>query len=209
MLNCKLCVLTKIAMLAVVAGLLTFTLGAGQAQPEVKVGEKVPAMTFTDISGKEWKPEDLNGKIVVLEWFNAGCPYVVHQHEQGPLKDMGNEWSEKGIVWIAINSGAPGKQGTGKEYNEQFIKQWDIRYPMVLDESGVIGKMFGARTTPQMVVINTDGVQVYNGAIDNAPLGKPKGGAFENHVEIVLTKLLNGETVEPTSNRSYGCSVKY
>jgi peroxiredoxin len=113
----------------------------------------------------------------VLEWFNPDCPFVKYAHgEGGPLESLANELTKKdGIVWLAINSGAPGKEGAGVERNKQAQAEWKLEHPILIDEDGKVGHTYGAQTTPHMFVIDPAGKLIYAGALDNAPLGRVEG----------------------------------
>jgi peroxiredoxin len=141
------------------------------------------------------KLEDFKGKIVVLEWFNPECPFVKKHHELNTtMVDTAAKYKDKDVVWLAINSGAEGKQGAGKDVNEQARKDWKLTYPVLLDESGTVGKAYGAKTTPHMFVINKDGVLVYAGAIDDNT--DPKTVGKTNYVANAIEATLKGETRE-------------
>ena len=186
---------------------------------QLKVGDTVTDFTLTDTEDKEHKFSDLKNKIVVLEWFNPGCPFVVAQHEKGPLKTFAEEIAKPGndVVFIAVNSGAPGKQGAGKDVNAKAREKWSMKYPVALDEDGKVGRMFGATNTPHMFVIDKQGTLVYAGAIDNAPNGKvnprmpegKNGPGIVNYVKQAVEELLAGETVTIPETDAYGCNVKY
>src|SRR5690606_9265468 len=141
-----------------------------------KVGEKAPAFTLTDTDGNTVNLSDFEGKVVVLEWFNPECPYVVKHHEaNSTMADLANEFVSKDVVWVAINSGAPGKHGAGLEASKAAKDKWDISYPILIDETGQVGKSYGAKTTPHMYIIDKDGTLKYAGAIDNNPSAKDLG----------------------------------
>ncbi len=185
---------------------------AETAQPaqKAKVGEIAPDFTLKDLDGKEHTLSEYKGKLVVLEWYNPQCPYVKEQHTNGPLQTQGNKATEAGVVWLAINSSAPGKQGAGHDLNVKYRKKYAIEYPILDDNDGTVGTIYRARTTPHMYIINTDGILVYMGAIDNAPFGKtPKKEEFTNYVEVAIEAVQNDIDVPNATNRSYGCSVKY
>lgn len=192
----------------------TPTLGVARAAEPApaELGQPAPDFTLTGTDGRPFHLADLKGKRVVLEWFNPDCPFVRHAHTQGPLKDQGNRAAQAGVVWVAINSGAPGKQGAGLARSQSAVKEYGISYPVLIDESGQVGRRYGAKSTPHMYLINEKGVLVYRGAIDNAPLGAPEGGgggAVVNHVEAALRDVQAGKPVKTPETKPYGCSVKY
>jgi len=177
---------------------------------EVEIGTSAPEFTLKDLSGETVSLADHKGKVVVLEWFNPGCPFVKQAHEAGgALERMASSWTEKGVVWLAINSGTPGKQGTGVEINSTAQKKWHMAHPVLLDEDGQIGRAYGAKTTPQMVVIDPKGNQVYNGALDNAPFGKIKGDSLTPFAAEVIAAVMEGKESPHKRTKPYGCSVKY
>jgi peroxiredoxin len=149
---------------------------AGSA-PTATVGEPAPAFTLPSVAGESISLADYAGKTVVLEWFNPDCPFVKYAHgEGGPLESLANELTKKdGIVWLAINSGAPGKEGAGVERNKQAQAEWKLEHPILIDEDGKVGHTYGAQTTPHMFVIDPAGKLIYAGALDNAPLGRVEG----------------------------------
>ncbi|MBX2796079.1 MAG: redoxin domain-containing protein [Myxococcales bacterium] len=172
------------------------------------IGQAAPAFTLTDLSGTSHSLSDLRGSTVVLEWFNPGCPYVKYAHGEGPLEDQASRVQGDGIKWLAINSGAPGKQGHGVEANTAAKAAWSMEHPVLVDEDGAVGRAYGAITTPQMYVIDPEGTLVYKGAIDNKPMGKGRG-TTKNFVDLALASLAAGTAVETADTKPYGCSVKY
>jgi peroxiredoxin len=189
-------------------------LGVAQASdPEfgsVEIGATAPAFSLTNLAGETVSLADHAGKVVVLEWFNPGCPFVKQAHGGGgALEKMASRWTDKGVVWLAINSGAPGKQGAGVEANISAKKEWSMEHAVLLDADGTVGRLYAAKTTPQMIVIDTQGRQVYNGAVDNAPFGKTKGEALSPITENVLTAVTQGQPSPHSRSKPYGCSVKY
>jgi len=176
-----------------------------------KVGEKAPTFTLADTDGKEHNLADYtkDGKIVVLEWFNPDCPWVKAHH--GGTTDMTAEtqkaFKDKDVVFLAINSGAKGKQGAGQERNAKAKKDFEMAYPILLDESGKVGKSYDAETTPHIYIIDAEGVLRYEGAPDKMKHGEELGET--NMIELTLNAILADETVTTTNTENYGCGVKY
>ena len=169
------------------------------------VGEAAPAFTLKGVDGKEYTLEALKGKIVVLEWFNPDCPYVVKQYQKTTvMKDTYTHCKEKGAVWLAV---ATGKTANNAERLQKAIDAWKIEYPVLLDSTGTVGHAYGARTTPHMYVIDAEGKLAYAGAIDNNKSADTKGD--KNFVIEAVDALAAGQEVETKTWQPYGCSVKY
>jgi peroxiredoxin len=179
---------------------------------KAEIGKPAPDFTLTDLAGKEVKLSSFVGKTVVLEWFNPSCPFVKKSHTVGSLIDTAKRHSKAGVVWLAINSGAAGKQGNELALNTEAAKTWSLEHPILRDEAGTVGKAYGATNTPHLFVINKKGVLAYAGAIDNSPdaEGKsPEGGKLVNYVDAALADLAAGKPVTTPSTKAYGCGVKY
>lgn len=168
--------------------------------------KQAPEAQLTSFGGHSFNLSDYKDKIVVLEWFNSECPFSRYHHEtKQTMADLARKYKDKGVVWFAVNS----TNHTTPEANVAFAKKHEVPYPILDDRSGAVGHAFGARTTPHVFVIDR-GAIVYDGAIDNAPMGKVQGGSEPvNYVDQVLARLTSGQKVEPESKRPYGCSVKY
>ncbi|MCF7687312.1 MAG: redoxin domain-containing protein [Cephaloticoccus sp.] len=181
------------------------------AQPVV-VGQMAPAFTLTDIDGHTHNLTDFRGKIVVLEWVNPECPFVRKHYESGNIPRLQKEAVEDGVIWLTINSGHDGAQG---DFSLLQVKSWQKTTgsepsSYFRDPDGVVGRLYDAKTTPHMFVINQAGVLVYNGAIDSIRSANqadiPKA---ENYVKNALLALKFGTVVKTAVTRPYGCSVKY
>lgn len=181
---------------------------ATAAEPAA-LGAPAPAFTLTDTDGQTVSLSDFKGKVVAIEWFNPDCPFIVSAHKGGPLEAMPKAWTDKGVVWLTINSNAEGKQGHGKERNAKAKEEYTLPRAVLLDEDGAVGRAYGAKTTPHMYLVDPAGNLVYRGGLDNAPRGgAPKSGLipfFEN----ALTAVTAGEAVKTADTKAYGCSVKY
>jgi peroxiredoxin len=196
------------ASVAVAVTLMVALTAARAAQ----VGRRAPEFTATDTNGQTHKLSDYQGKFVVLEWTNRGCPYTQKQYKSGNMQRLQREWTSRGVVWLTVISSAPGKQGyaTAADENE-YVKQVNAAPSAVLlDPTGVLGHLYDAKTTPHMFIINPQGVVIYNGAIDDKPttdLADVPGA--KNYVSMALDEAMAGKPVSIATSRPYGCSVKY
>jgi len=172
-------------------------------------GETAPAFTLTDTDGFEHTLSDYlaAGRTVVLEWFNPDCPFIKKHHIVH--RTMNETYAATGddVVWLCINSSAPGKQGAGLKRNRKARKEYAMPYPVLLDADGAVGRLYGAKTTPHMFVVTPDGAVAYAGAIDDDRSADRLGGT--NHVAAALSAMAAGEAVPVAETRPYGCSVKY
>ena len=182
------------------------------AQAALMVGEQAPDFTIQDTKGTEHSLSAYKGKFIVLEWFNPDCPFVKKHYGSGNMQRLQKAYTEKGVIWLSINSSAPGKQGNydpvvmdqlmaGKGANSTAV---------LLDPNGTVGRMYGAATTPHMFIIDPQGALVYQGAIDSIPgTDQSEINEADNYVEAALEAAMSGKPIEVASTKSYGCSVKY
>jgi peroxiredoxin len=184
---------------------------AVQAAAMPMAGQAAPAFTLIDAEGVERSLADFRGKTVVLEWTNEGCPYV-KKHYTGAMQALQRQAAEDGVVWISIISSSPGAQG----YVEgDSARSWKTRTSaasahLLLDPTGRVGKLYGAKTTPDMRIIDGEGRLVYVGGIDDKPTNKVEDlqGAT-NFVRAALDDVQSGRPVRTAFATPYGCSIKY
>ena len=195
----------------VMAGVLSAVLAAG-VRAEVTTGAAAPDFTLTDTSGTSHKLSDFKGKTVVLEWVNHGCPFVVKHYSPGNMQGLQAESTGKGVVWLSICSSAEGKQGyyTAEGWQKLNAEKGGKATAILLDPEGTVGKLYGAKTTPHMYVINAECTLVYQGAMDDKPSTDSDDipGA-KNYVKAALDEVLAGKPVTTGQTKPYGCSVKY
>ncbi len=177
-----------------------------------KVGAMAPEFAAKDMNGNSQKLSDFKGKYVVLEWLNYGCPFVGKQYGSGNMQTLQKDWTGKGVVWLSVISSAPGEQGhsAADKAKADYKSKGSHATTVLLDENGVVGKAYGAATTPHMFIINPDGKLIYNGAIDDKPttdLADVK--TAKNYVSAALAEAMAGRTVTVATSQPYGCSVKY
>ena len=176
------------------------------------VGTNAPDFSLTDSKGRTQSVSQYKGKYVVLEWFNPGCPFVQKHYGSGNMQKLQQEFTAKGVVWLSIDSSAPGLEGhlTADQANAK-ITEWKTKQTaFVLDPDGKAGQAYGAKNTPHMFVINPEGKIVYEGAIDSKASANPADIAnATNYVKVALDESMAGKTVSNANTKPYGCSVKY
>ena len=195
--------------LGLIAGsLIAFTPAIHSLPPN----SQAPEFHGTDSNGQQHDLSQYRGKWVVLEWANRGCPYEQKHYLSGNMESLQREWTGKGVVWLSIISSAPGQQGyvTPQEENDYLRQMKAAPTAALLDPKGAIGRLYDARTTPHMFVIDPTGKLVYQGAIDNRPSPDPETlkGA-DNYLSDALNAAMAGKPVAMAATRPYGCSVKY
>src|SRR5437660_2938279 len=177
-----------------------------------QVCSTAPDISATDSKGKTQTLSQYKGKYVVLEWFNPECPFVKKHYGSGNMQKLRTEFTSKGIVWLTIDSSAPGLEGnlTAEQANAK-IAEWKTKQTaLVLDPDGKAGRAYGAKNTPHMFVINPEGKIVYEGAIDSKATPNPSDiSSSTNYVKVALEESLAGKTVSNANTKPYGCSVKY
>jgi peroxiredoxin len=179
---------------------------------EARIGAPAPAFTATDSRGQTESLAQFRGKYVVLEWHNQGCPYTRKHYVSGNMQALQKEWTAKGVVWFTVISSAAGQQGyvTPTQENDYLAQMHAAPTAVLLDSDGKVGRLYNAKTTPQMIVIDPSGKVIYDGAIDDRPTPNPADvhGA-NNYVSDALTEALAGKPVSTPFTRPYGCGVKY
>lgn len=176
------------------------------------IGAQVPDFRLTDMNGRTVELSQFRGRTVVLEWHNPGCPFVKKHYDSGNMQRAQTAARGQGVVWLTINSGAPGKQGHMNGQQAQAMVSAANATPThyLLDPRGVVGKAFDAKTTPHMYIIDRTGRLVFNGGIDDRPTANQADIAgARNHVLAALDDIRAGRAVQVAETRPYGCSVKY
>jgi peroxiredoxin len=197
------------AIITILSSIFATTLLAIDSPP---VGSAAPDFSLTDAKGKTHALSDFKGKYVVLEWFNPECPFVRKHYGSGNMQNLQQEYTGKGVVWLSIDSSAPGAEGnlTG-EQAEKITTAWKTHQTaFLLDPEGKAGRAYGAKNTPHMFVISPEGKIVYEGAIDSKRSPNPADiPNSTNYVKVALDESMSGKPVTTANTQPYGCSVKY
>jgi peroxiredoxin len=178
------------------------------------VGQAAPLFSGKDSQGKTQSLEQYRGKYVVLEWTNLMCPFTRKHYDSGNMQALQQEWTGKGVVWLTVLSSSPSHASDGyltaAQENEHIAQVHAHPTAAILDPSGEIGRLYSAKTTPHMFVIDPTGKLIYAGAIDSkATTDTSDVKTAKNYVSAALTEAMAGQPVEVASTRPYGCAVKY
>jgi len=198
-------------------GLGAMMLGAGASEKKTElgspaqVGQQAPDFTLVDLEGNKHTLAEYTakGQTVVLEWFSPVCPFVKkhYREDTGTMLAIQEDLKDESVVWLRINSTKASHPAAGADLNKATAQKWGITTPILFDSKGSVGKAYGAKRTPEMYIINAQGILTYHGAIDNKPDAAAPGDV--NYVRNALMETLAGETVTKSSSKAYGCSIKY
>ncbi len=189
---------------------LPLTVSLAFAEPDID--KPAPAFTGKTADGKSIDLASLKGKTVVLEWTNHECPFVRKHYESGNIPQLQKQATKDGIVWLQVISSAPGKEGfvDGATAANLNSERGSAPTATILDSDGSIGKLYGAKTSPHLFIIDASGLLVYKGGIDSIPSAdKDDIAKAENYVKSALNELSAGKKISKASTKAYGCAVKY
>jgi peroxiredoxin len=175
-------------------------------------GARAPDFTLADTAGKSVQLADFRGRFVVLEWTNPECPFVRKHYTSRNMQDLQKEWGAKDVVWLSINStnASSPEWKTPAQMADWMREQGAAQKAVLLDGSSAMARVYGAKTTPQMIVVGPDGNVVYNGAIDDRRSTRPADAKVaHNYVSAALGEAQAGRNVTVASTTPYGCSIKY
>jgi peroxiredoxin len=197
---------------SIIAVLTSIAATAAFAAESPSVGSSAPDFSAPDSKGKTQSLSEYKGKYVVLEWFNPECPFVKKHYNGGNMQKLQQELTGKGVVWLSIDSSAPGLEGSlTADQAEKKIAEWKMHSSaLLIDADGKVGQTYGAKNTPQMFIINPEGKIVYSGAIDSkATPNAADIPSSTNYVKVAYEESSAGKPVSSAQTKPYGCSVKY
>jgi alkyl hydroperoxide reductase subunit AhpC len=178
----------------------------------ISVGKSAPDFVGKGSDGKEYRLADYKGKFVVLQWYNRDCPFIHKHYDSGNMQKLQDTYGKKGVVWFEIISSALGTEGylTAAEAQANRGESGTKSLATLLDPEGVVGRLYGAKTTPHMFIIDPNGDLIYQGAIDDHNSTDAEDiPQSKNYVALALDQAMAGKPVTTPSTRPYGCSVKY
>jgi peroxiredoxin len=205
-------ILNAAAVVGLVFGATYLLPQARGSDTAARPGAPAPAFTAKDIAGQTVSLGGYLGKTVIIEWTNDGCPFVGKHYNSGNMQALQQRFTAAGDIWLTISSSAPGQQGyvTPDEARADLARWKAVPSDFLFDPDGVVGRLYDARATPHMVVIDRAGVLAYMGAIDDTPsVNLADVKTAKNYVVAALDEIEAGKPVTISATRDYGCSVKY
>ena len=194
---------------ALISGL---AFGAALPALAASAGQSAPNFTLGDTQGRSVQLSDFKGRYVVLEWTNPGCPFVRNHYGTHNMQALQATWGGRGIVWLAIDSS---NRSSGDYLQPAALGEWmqvrgAAQKAVLIDPDSTVARLYQAKTTPHMFVVDPQGVIIYAGAIDDRPSTRPEDPpAAHNYVRAALTEATGGQAVTTRSSTPYGCSIKY
>jgi len=199
-------------VIAAAVGLFLFVGRAGRVRAAAPVGLSAPEFTLTDTAGAGHSLSQYKGKYVVIEWTNFGCPFVRKFYESGHMQTLQEKYTRRDVVWLTICSSAPGTFGylAGAELTRAVAHAKLNATAFLIDSDGAVGRLYGAKATPQIFVIDPSGVTIYAGGIDSKPtLDSADITGATSYVARALDAALAGEDIRQPTGPIYGCAIKY
>ena len=205
---------TGIMAAAVIVALLVGLIGIfdSAAGTPVQIGQPAPDFTAFNSASNRVSLNDYRGKTVVLEWTNADCPYTRKHYNSGNMQSVQRLARENGIVWLTVISSAPGKQGYLNGAGADALTQSRQALPsaVLLDPTGALARLFAAKTTPHMFVIDPNGVLQYMGGMDSvATADEADIGRAVPYLKEAMLSVAQGHAAPRAITRPYGCSIKF
>jgi peroxiredoxin len=181
----------RVVALAVILALPILAIAADEKPGMTGAGKDAPAFDLKDTKGTAHKLAQYKDKIVVLEWTEPGCPFIVRHAKAQTMAKIQADCTSKNTDAAAM---------------QKFMDEHKLSYPVLMDTTGAVGKSYHATNTPQLFVIQ-GGKILYQGAIDDDPRGKNEKPV--NYVRKALDEILAGKAVSTATTEPYGCNVKY
>jgi hypothetical protein len=194
---------------------LVFVLSVLAAAPTMaapQVGQPAPDFTLADSNGQNRHLADYRGKFVVLEWTNNDCPFVKKHYGSGNMQSLQKEETAQGVVWLSVISSAPGKQGyvTSAQANDLTKSRGAAPTAVLLDPAGSVGRLYEAKTTPHMFIVDPKGTLIYMGGIDSIATADAADIAHAApYLKEAMLAVAQGNPVANAVTKPYGCAVKY
>jgi peroxiredoxin len=182
---------------------------AEAAHKATGVGSEVDAaISLNDAAGKAHTFKDYRGKIVVIDFWSMDAASEAYSKR---MAGMADELGKKGVAFLAIDPSQADLTGSdadaGKKI-EEYAQKNGITFPVLLDKGGVVARKLGAKTMPEVLVLDAKGIVRYSGAIDDDPKGE-KADKATHHLRSALEAVLAGKEVANATTAPTGTPIQH
>jgi len=147
------------ALAALILITAVWLLTGTQTTPLPAVGEvnrPAPDFTLPALGGGEVRLSDYRGKVVLVNFWGTWCEPC--REETPALQAAYTQLRERGRVVIGIDLADGEKsQGRGEAEISQFVKQYNVSYPIALDVEGKVANAFRIYPIPTSYFIDPQG----------------------------------------------------
>lgn len=166
-------------------------------QSPVEVNQKAPGFILPDLDGNSHSLADYQGRIVILNFWSAECPWSQRADEK--IIPHLDKWDSE-VQYLPIASNA-------NESLESILSQVKARQlPLMLHDSAHnVADLYGASTTPHLFVLDEHGILRYQGAVDDVTFRKQSPSL--DYLSMAVDALRTGSSPNPAETPAYGCTI--
>jgi peroxiredoxin len=187
--------------ITLIAGLTLFiTLKTGAlASSALAIGKPTPDFTLADLKGQSHSLKDYRGKTVVIGFISTTCP--ISNDYNARMRAIAEEYGKQSVVFLGINSNF---NEPVKEIKAHAAKN-NLTFTILKDEGNKVADAYGAVRTPEIFLLDNEGILRYHGRIDNS---REVRRVNRQDLRAALNELIEGKAVSVTEGKAFGCPIK-
>ncbi len=120
--------------------------------PAPQAGFLAPNFTLQTLDGQPIELSDLRGKVVLVNIWASWCPPC--RAEMPAIERTWQDFRDQGFIVLAVNSTAQDQLPTV----QAFVAQNSLTFPIPLDDSGEVTRLYRVASLPTSFFIGRDGV---------------------------------------------------
>jgi peroxiredoxin len=169
------------------------------------VGDRAPDFELRDTEGGAYSLDGGTALATVVVFTCNHCPYALAWQDR--INDAVRDYADRGVRFFAINSNDADRYPRDSfEAMQQRVRDEDWPLPYLHDESQQVARDYGAQVTPDVFVIDANGLLRYRGAPDADYADPSQGGAW---LRGALDAVLDERDPDPAETEPVGCSIKW
>ncbi|MFO0960950.1 MAG: thioredoxin family protein [Isosphaeraceae bacterium] len=179
---------------------------AGEFNKKLSIGDKAPKFSGIPAVMKDKETtldlDSIKEDVVVVVFLGNHCPVVVAYEDR--IIDFAKEFEGKSVkvVGVCVNNQDSDRLPAIKAR----VKEKGYNYVYGYEESGAIGKAYGATRTPEFFVLDKARTIRYMGALDD---NQQEAKVKKTYLKDAVNTLLKGESPEVAETRPVGCGINY